>query len=140
MAAYRGSSDLGQLMGRTKPTPFTLGVVRETTGATAYWIPEAGPIPVSQVTLGSNLALPPLKLCTISVFDKELAKFATPSAERSIGDSLVKAAVAKTDLAFLDPAATAVAGTNPASVTSGGQTVITTGSTGSAIQNDRGVF
>src|SRR5690348_9949655 len=45
----RGVSIVGKLRGLMRSVPFTLAVPRETTGATASWVGEAMPIPVSKL-------------------------------------------------------------------------------------------
>ena len=95
MELYRGVSIVGQLMPKLRRVPFTLAVPTESTGASAAWVPEDAPIPVTQIMLGSNLSLPHTKIACISAISSELARSSTPAAERVVRDSLVRAVAAK---------------------------------------------
>lgn len=128
------ASVLSRIPGLTR-VPFNIKVPRETQGASAAWVGEGKPKPVSamafdSVTLGFN------KVAGIVPITVELMRFSSPAAEGLIRNSLVKAITKLVDTTFLDPAVAAVAGVSPASVTNGVTAIPSTGSTPEALRAD----
>jgi HK97 family phage major capsid protein/HK97 family phage prohead protease len=128
------ASVLSRIPGITR-VPFNIKVPRETQGASAAWVGEGKPKPVSamafdSVSLGFN------KVAGIVPITVELMRFSSPSAEALVRDSLVKSITKLVDTTFLDPAAAAVAGVSPASVTNGVTAIPSTGTTPEALRAD----
>ena len=98
--------------------PFNVRITGQTSGASANWVGQGVPKPVtkfdtSATTLGFT------KIACISVITEELARFSSPSAEALVRDELGRAIVAKMDVDFIDPAKAAVANVSPASILNG---------------------
>jgi hypothetical protein len=131
----RGQSILGKLEPKMRKVPFMTAVARETTAASSRWIPESGAVSVAALAYNTvNVEF--FKAETDVVISAELARFSSPSAELAIRNSLVGAAAKYLDGQFLDPTVTRIANERPASVTSGAQTVVGTGSTSAQILAD----
>jgi len=128
------ASVLNRIPGLTR-VPFNIKVPREITAATAGWVGEGKPKPVSamafdSVTLNFN------KLAGIVPITQELMRFSSPAAEDVIRNSLVHAITKLVDTTFLDPAVAAVTGVSPASVTNGVTAIPSTGGTPEALRAD----
>jgi len=98
--------------------PFNVRIVGQTSGASANWVGQGVPKPVTKfdvapVTLGFA------KIAAISVITEELARFSSPSAEMLVRDELGRAIIARMDVDFIDPAKAAVANVSPASILNG---------------------
>lgn len=90
------------------------------------WVKQGAPKPVSNAVL-DTVMIDKAKCAGILVLTAELARLAG-GAELALTNLLVRSSVAFIDTAFLDPAAAAVADTNPASITNG-LTPVTPGTT-----------
>jgi hypothetical protein len=130
---------LGKLTGMRRP-PLNTKLPRINAGATAAWVGEASPTPLSSMMLDS-VELPPLKIGGLVVSTVELARLSTPSAEGLVRQDLADAVATLTDRTFIDPTNAGEAGVSPASVTYGAPSVASTGSTAAAIKTDiKGLF
>jgi HK97 family phage major capsid protein len=103
--------------------PFRIKIPRQTAGASAGWVGEGAPKPLSKQAF-DTIQLEAYKVAVIVVITEELARFSNPSAEALIRTDLISAISKFIDQQFLDPAKALSAGTSPASITNGvaGQT------------------
>ena len=134
----RPSTIIGRIPGLTR-VPFNIKIPRETTGASVNWVGEAKVKPVSAIAL-DQITLAHNKLAGIVPITEELLRFADPSAELLIRNSLAKAIVALMDRDFLDPTKTLQAGVSPASITNGVTPITATGTTSAALIADLGAL
>jgi HK97 family phage major capsid protein len=118
----RPASIVGRLPGLHR-VPFNIKLPRQTAGASAGWVGEGAPKPLSKLAF-DTIQLGAFKVAVIVVITEELARFSNPSAEALIRSDLIAAIAQFIDSQFLDPAKALVAGTSPASITNGvaGQT------------------
>ena len=89
-----------------------------TAGATVGWVGEAKPTAVTSVTI-DTITIGNYKIAGIVVITRELIELSTPAVDGLVRADLLAAVAAMTDRALLDPAAAAVAGVSPASITNG---------------------
>lgn len=124
----RDVSIIGRLTGMRR-VPFMLDVPRETSSATSGgWVGEGEPIPVRLLNY-DQFTLQPLKVGAITVLSRELVRrVGERTVDRTIVSAVVGGTAAYMDSQFLTPSVTATAG-NPASITSGGTPVTSTGGT-----------
>lgn len=128
----RPQTILGRIPG-LRQVPFDIRMARQTAGATAQWVGEGAPKPLSRqafdaVTLGHT------KLAVITVITEELARFSSPSAETLIRNDLAAAVVEASDSDFVDPDNAGSANVKPASIING---VSAAGSGGTSEANVR---
>jgi HK97 family phage major capsid protein/HK97 family phage prohead protease len=118
----RAATIIGRLPGLRR-VPFNIKVPRQTAGASAGWVGEGAPKPLSKLAF-DTISLPFHKVAAIVVITEELARFSNPSAEALIRNDLIAAIAQFIDSNFLDPSKALVAATSPAAITSGvtGQT------------------
>lgn len=98
--------------------PFNVRIAGQTSGGQAYWVGEGAPKPLTKMDF-NDVELRWAKIATIAVITEELIRFSNPSAERLVRDELAKSVIERSDIDFIDPAKTAVAGISPASITNG---------------------
>jgi HK97 family phage major capsid protein len=98
--------------------PFNVRVPSQTGGGDAWWVGEGAPKPLTSFAF-SSVSLAYLKVASIAVITKELARFSTPAAETLVRDQLARACVERIDVDFIDPAHAATANVSPASITNG---------------------
>jgi HK97 family phage major capsid protein len=115
--------------------PFDIRMARQTAGATAQWVGEGAPKPLSRqafdaITLGHT------KLSVITAITEELARFSSPSAETIIRGDLSKAVVEVMDSDFVDPDNAGSANVKPASITNGAAAVGSGGTTEANVRTD----
>jgi len=113
--------------------PFNARVPKQTDGFAGGWAGEKAPAAVSaaafdQVTLDHHSCY------GLAVISQQLLRFGDPSAEAKIEMDISKAVTNAVDTTFVDPAAAAVAGVSPASIT---ESVVGTGSAGATAANFR---
>lgn len=126
----RPQTIIGRIPG-LRQVPFDIRMARQTAGATAQWVGEGAPKPLSSqsfdaVTLGHT------KLSVITVITEELARFSSPSAETIIRDDLAKAVVEASDSDFVDPDNAGSASVKPASIINGVSPAVANGGTSEA--------
>lgn len=115
--------------------PFRTPMPVETTSFTAAWISEAGPVPVSKLTLASsNTTLEFYKLGIMTFFTEELARLSSPGAESRFRARFIASIARAVDGQFLGPTISEISGQRPASITNGATSVTSTGSTEAAIR------
>ncbi|MBO9589074.1 phage major capsid protein [Devosia sp.] len=115
--------------------PFRVPLIRQTGGATGYWVGEGKPKPLTKPSW-SRTELNPLKAANIAVATMEALRDSSPSAEMLLRDDLAAAIVAAIDTAYIDPANAGSAGVKPASITNGITAIPSSGNDAAAIRED----
>lgn len=113
----RPETIIGRMTG-FRAVPFNIRIQRETVGASAGWVGEGKPKPVSKLEFDS-IVVPHSKIAVIVALTEELVRFSTPSAESTTQQELVRAVAQFSDTQFIDPTVTVSAGVRPASITNG---------------------
>lgn len=111
-----------------RSVPANVTIKGQDGAATANWVGESKPIPVSAVDF-STVSLTPLKVSAIAVVSNELLRDSSPSAEMLVRDALVEASAQKVDTTFFSTTA-AANGVSPAGILNG----VTVGATGGATE------
>jgi len=126
LVAYRQMADefiellvpqtiIGQMPLRS--VPFNTRIPRALSGATAGWVGERNPKPVSKAALDA-ITIPYNKLAVISVLTEELVRFSNPNAELLVRDLLIQAISDAMNASFID-ALPATANVRPAGIVNG---------------------
>lgn len=115
--------------------PFNVRIAGQTSGGTGYWVGEGKPTPLTKYDF-TTVTLQWAKVGAISVLTEETMRFADPSAERLVRDSLAASLIAKLDVDFVDPTKAAVANVSPASITNGVTELSSSGSDADAVRAD----
>jgi len=124
----RAASIIGRVPG-LRSVPFNVSVPIVTAGGTYKWVGQAKSKPVSKMQFGST-SLGMAKAAGIIVLTEELVRSSQPSAEMIVRDEMVRGIAAFLDQQFTDPAVAAVADVNPASITNGAPTAVSTNDPG----------
>ena len=119
---------LDQLAGRMRRVPFNVRVPRQTGGATADWVGEAAPKPVTSLAF-DFVSLGYMKLAAIAVITQELARFSSPNADTLVRNDLARAIAQAMDVSLLDPTNAGTTNVEPAAITNGVTAVPSTGNT-----------
>lgn len=130
----RARSILARIPG-IRRVPFLIKVPRETSGASASWVGEGSPKPVSAMAF-DTVTLGQAKVAGIVPITQELMRFSNPAAEGLVQDSLIKGITYLIDRDFLDPSKALVTGVSPASITNGVTAVTASGTTADAFRAD----
>lgn len=125
---------LGRLEQFYRRLPFDAPIPVEGVAASASWVGETMPTPLSSIGFAGPVFLAPTKASILVSMTEELQRFSVTGAETFISDSLVKSTVAFLDRALLDP--TFAAGSGPASITHGVTPIASSGTTATAIATD----
>jgi HK97 family phage major capsid protein len=120
----RPATILGKVPG-LRNVPFNCKIPMQTAGGTYGWVGEAKPKPLTKLAFASD-TLGVTKVAGIIVLTEELVRFSNPSAEALVRADMVAGIAQFLDQQFIDPAVTAVAGVNPASITNGAPTALAT--------------
>lgn len=131
----RPLSILGRLTG-VRRVPFRTRLIGMTSGAQAAWVGESNPKALSAAAFLEGATLEPRKAVAHSVVSTELARLADPKAERLLLADLARATAEAVDLAVFDPANNGAGDTRPASITYGGPTIASSGSSLAAADAD----
>jgi HK97 family phage major capsid protein len=115
--------------------PFNVRVSTQTAGATAGWVGEGKPKPVSKGTFGTT-TLDFSKIAVICALTKEEVRFGVSGAEQKIRNDMARAIAAGIDSAFIDPANAGTANVKPAAITYNVAASAVTGTTPAAAQLD----
>lgn len=116
--------------------PFRLPLGSQTTAGAGYWTGEGKHKGLTKFDF-SQTNLAPLKVASIAVITKELARDSSPSASMLVRDGLVEACAARLDTDFIDPAKAASAGVSPASITNGVSAPNSNGNDEDGVRSDR---
>ncbi|HEY6361632.1 MAG TPA: phage major capsid protein, partial [Vicinamibacterales bacterium] len=120
----RPATILGKIPG-LRSVPFNTKVPSQTAGGTYGWVGEAKPKPVTKLAFSAE-TLAITKAAGIIVLTEELVRLSNPSAEALARQDMIAGIAQFLDSQFIDPAITAVAGVNPASITNGAPTAAAT--------------
>jgi len=115
--------------------PFDTPVLIQSTGGQGYWVGEGKAKPLTSWTTARTI-MTPLKVATIAAVTEEMLRRSSIVADAWIRDELARAVTARIDQTFIDPAAAAVAGVSPASITNGVTPIISSGTTADNIRAD----
>lgn len=130
----RPATILGRIDGLRR-VPFNIKVPRQTGGASASWVGEGAPKPVSSLAFDS-ITLGHTKVSGIVVMTDELVRFSNPAAEDIVRRDLVETIGGLIDKDFVDPAKAAVSEVSPASITNGVTPVVASGTTADHLRAD----
>jgi HK97 family phage major capsid protein len=125
---------LGQIPGLRR-VPFNVSVPSQTTGGTYGWVGQNKPKAVTKADY-STVTLTFAKAAGIIVLTEELVKISSPSAEALVREEMIAGMSQFLDTQFIDPAVTASAGVNPASLTNGASTAAAAGATAANAKAD----
>lgn len=130
----RPETFMGRMTG-FRNVPFNVRMPRQTAGASAGWVGEGAPKPVSSLAFDS-FTIPHTKVAVIVAITEELARLSSPSAEATVRQDLVSTIAQYLDQQMVDPTVAAVADVSPAAITNGAQSADSTGSTVAAVTSD----
>ena len=130
----RPATILGRIDGLRR-VPFNIKVPRQTGGASASWVGEGAPKPVSSLAFDS-ITLGHTKVAGIVVMTEELVRFSNPAAEDIVRRDLVETIGSLIDKDFVDPDKAAVSGVSPASITNGVTPVVASGTSADNLRAD----
>jgi HK97 family phage major capsid protein len=130
----RPETFMGRMTG-FRNVPFMVRMPRQTSGASAGWVGQGAPKPLSKPGFDS-VTIPHTKVAVIVAITEELARFSSPSAEATVRQDLVETISQFLDVQLVSPSVSAVADVSPASITNGAQSYISTGSTVAQVTND----
>jgi HK97 family phage major capsid protein/HK97 family phage prohead protease len=134
IALLRPATILGKVPGFI-PVPFNVSVASQTGGGTYQWVGQGAPKPVGKLAF-ATITLGITKAAGIIVITEELARTSTPSAEDVIRRDMIAGIAQFLDQQFIDPAAAAVAGVSPGSVTNGVAPITSAGPTPANARTD----
>lgn len=124
-ALVREQAIVGRMAGLRR-VPLNVSLAGINGGATAAWVGEREPKPVSEIALTGG-QLPPRKIVAQIVVSAELVRMSGSEADALLRAELVRAAAEHLDTSFVDPSSTEITGVRPASVTSLGTVVASSG-------------
>lgn len=127
VALSRPQTILGRIPG-LRGVPFNTTMPTQTQGATANWVGEGKPKPVSELKFG-QISLGMFKAAGIVVLSEELVRSSSPSAEAIVRQDLIATIAQFLDEQFINPANAGSANVSPAAITNGITPVDSTGVT-----------
>jgi len=130
----RGKTAVDKLASKMRQVPFNIKVPSQTGAATVGWVGEKKRKPTTNPTFG-NLTLTKSKVAGIVLLSDELVRFSNPKADGLVLDDLLKSTAAFIDGQFFDPDK-AETEDSPASILNGLVAIVSSGSTGAAIEAD----
>jgi len=125
---------IGRMTGFRK-VPFMTRIPKQTSGATAGWVGEGLPKPMSEMVFDA-ITIPHTKVAVIVALTDELVRFSNPSAEATVRADLIAAIASYLDVQFIDPLVTVSSGVRPASITNGVTDIDSTGASLAQITHD----
>lgn len=131
-------SIVGRMSG-LRTTPPNTPILEVIEGATASWVKQGRPKPVSEMRFARR-TLGPLKLSSIVIVTMELLRLADRASETRLREDLVAAIALALDVSFFDPANGGVEDVEPVSVTYGLTPVAGTGDASADLGNLIGSF
>lgn len=129
-----GKLGQGDIPGPTR-IPFNVNIAGQNAGATAYWVGESQPKPVTRAGF-YNVNFGWAKVAAIMIQSEELFRLTDGDSERYLRDELAKAVAERLDVDLVDPNKAAVPGVSPASITNGVTPIASTGNDADAIRED----
>lgn len=126
---------MGQIEGQLRRIPFNIRMPRQTSGASAGWVGQGAPKPMSKLGFDS-VTMPHSKVAVIVAITEELARMSTPSAEATVRQDLLETVSQFMDVQFIDPTIAAVADVSPGAITNGIAAVNATGGTVAQVTTD----
>jgi HK97 family phage major capsid protein len=132
----RPETIIGEIDGFRR-VPFNIKMPRQTSGASAGWVGEGAPKPVSKLGF-DNITMPWAKIAVIIAITEELARFSDPSAEALVRTDMIAAIAEFMNQQFIDPTVTALQGIRPASITNGAPNSASSGTDFDAAMTDIG--
>ena len=115
----------GRMFG-IRRAPLLTRLITETQGASASWVREGSPKPISEAKYSAD-TLKALKVVSVCVVTLELLKTSNPAAEDWLKAVLVGAAVRVINESFTDPSNAGIADEEPASITYGATSIASSG-------------
>lgn len=116
---------LGRIQG-IRRVPFNIRFTRQTAATAGHWVAEGAAIPLSKsAVLGG--ALPSMKVAALTTATREALEAMGEVTEAALQRDLVDAVAGALDATFINPAWAGNPGESPASVTSGGIQIASTG-------------
>jgi Phage capsid family len=106
--------------------PLNVRLISQTGSATAAWVKQLEPKPVSEMTFADD-QLTPLKIAALSVVTRDLLQLSSPAAEGWLRDALVNALVETLNVSFIDPGNAGTVDVEPAAISNGAPSVAATG-------------
>ena len=106
---------LGKI-GGLRRVPARVSIAVQTGGASANWVAQSTPTPVSALSFATT-ALVPRKLAAIVAVSAELMRHEVPGTAQRLSADLIGAQAAFLDTQFTDPTVAAVTDVSPASIT-----------------------
>lgn len=130
----RPQTIVGRIPGLRR-VPFNIRYTGGTSGGNGYWVGQGKPKPLTSFAFEAN-TLGYTKLAAISVLTEETVRFASPSSEMLVRESLTAAIIERMDVDFVDPDKAAVANVSPASVTYGLSALSSAGPSADNVRTD----
>ncbi len=125
---------IGRIPG-LRNVPFNVRIPRQTAGASAYWVGEGMPKPLTSLAF-DTITMRWTKVANIAVLTDEVARFSSPSVDALVRDDLAAAIVQEMDLAFLDPTNAGTTDVKPAAITNGAVSSVSAGTTADDVRTD----
>lgn len=130
----RPETFLGRMTG-FRNVPFQVRMPRQTAGASAGWVGEGAPKPVSKLAF-DTITIPHTKTAVIVAITEELARLSSPSAQATVQQDLVAAISQFLDQQMVDRSVAGVSDVSPAALTYGSPTSESTGTTVALVTAD----
>lgn len=111
----RPETFLGRMTG-FRNVPFNVRMPRQTAGATAGWVGEGAPKPVSSLAFDS-VTIPHTKIAVIVAITEELARFSSPSAQAAVQQDLVATIATFMDVQMVNPTLSPIQDVSPGAIT-----------------------
>lgn len=127
VALVRAATIIGKIAG-LRHLPMNVRVPTQTTGASAQWVGQSTPTPLSQMGFVA-ITLPPAQISCLIAMTKELVRFSNPSGQLLARDDMIAAISTFADQQFISPGVAAVTNVSPASVTNGIAPIHSSGAT-----------
>jgi len=130
----RPQTILGRMSG-FRNVPFNVRMPRQTSGASAGWVGQNKPKPVSSLAF-DTVSLAWSKIAVIIALTEELVRFSNPSAVAVCQQDMIDTIAQFMDEQFISPSVAAVSNVSPASVLNGVTATPSTGATVAAVTTD----
>ncbi len=115
--------------------PFNVSIAGQTSGGAGYWVGDGQPKPLTRMDFNvTNLRW--AKVANIAVITEELIRFAQPSADVLVRDTLAAALIERLDIDFVDPNKAAQLNVSPASITFGVTPINSVGNSAADVRTD----